>query len=97
MINIGVRVKNQVIRVLIKIIICEILARVIVNVIRRLKLTNIQISKNFHTKKVCLINQHDENKIRVNEKSHKNIAIHQIEYVAVKDFSFKKNNGVNPL
>ena len=29
------------IRVLIKIIICEILARVIVNVIRRLKLTNI--------------------------------------------------------
>ena len=41
MINIGVRVKNEIIRVLIKIILCEILAIVIVNVTRRVKLTNI--------------------------------------------------------
>ena len=53
MINISVRVKNQMVRVLIKIIICEILAPVIVNVARRVKLTNIQISQNFHTEKAA--------------------------------------------
>ena len=44
------------IRVLIKIVTCEILALVIVNVTRRVELTNIYISKNFNTKKVCFIN-----------------------------------------
>ena len=33
----------------------------------------------------------------INEKSHKNIVIYQIEYVPVKDLSFKKNNSLNPL
>ena len=40
MINVGVRVKNYMISVLVKMIICEILARVIVNVIKGVKLTN---------------------------------------------------------
>ena len=39
----------------------------------------------------------DENKIKINEKSHKNIVIYQIKHVPVKDLSFKKNNSVNPL
>ena len=39
----------------------------------------------------------DENKIKINEKSHKNIVIYQIEYVPVKFLSFKKNNSVNLL
>ena len=37
------------------------------------------------------------NKIKINEKSHKNIVIYPIEYVPVKDLSFEKNNSVNPL
>ena len=41
MINVGVRVKNYMISVLVKMIICEILAQVIVNVIKGVKLTNI--------------------------------------------------------
>ena len=39
----------------------------------------------------------DDFKIKINEKSHKNIVIYQIKYVPVKDLSFKKNNSVNPL
>ena len=39
----------------------------------------------------------DPNKIKINEKSHKNIVIYQIEYVPVKDLSHEKNNSANPL
>ena len=50
MINIGVRVKNQIIRVFIKMIIREILARVIANITRCVKLADIQILKMCHAK-----------------------------------------------
>ena len=33
------------------------------------------------------------NKIKINEKSHKNIAFYPTEYVRVKDLSFEKNNS----
>ena len=32
----------------------------------------------------------DPNKIKINKKSHKNIFTYRIEYVPVKDISFKK-------
>ena len=50
MIYVGVRVKNKMIGVFVKMTVCEILALVIVNVIRHVKLTNIYILKNFHAK-----------------------------------------------
>ena len=50
MIYVGVRVKNKMIGVFVKMTVCEILSLVIVNVIRHVKLTNIYILKNFHAK-----------------------------------------------
>ena len=39
----------------------------------------------------------DVNKIKINDKSHKNSVIYQIECVPVKDLTFKKSNNVNTL
>ena len=48
MMNVGISVKNQMIEVLVKMIICGILARLIVNVIQHVKLVNIEILKIVH-------------------------------------------------
>ena len=57
--------------------------------------------KKFSYKKVLLdklaLACEDANKFKINEKSHTNIVIYQIEYAPVKGLSFKKNNSVNPL
>ena len=39
----------------------------------------------------------DPNKIKINEKSNKNIVIYQIGYVSIKDLSYKKYSSVNLL
>ena len=39
----------------------------------------------------------DSNKIKIDEKSYKNIIIYYIGYVTVKDFSYAKVNSGNPL
>ena len=84
------------IRLLIKIIICEILARMIVWYhMWYLDLTKFSYKKGLLYKLALACK--DENKIKINEKSHKNIVIYQIEYVPVKFLSFKKNNSVNLL
>ena len=38
-----------------------------------------------------------ENKIKVDEKSYKNILIYHIEFVIIKDFSYRTINSVNTL
>ena len=43
------------------------------------------------------IKNHDPNKIKVDEKSHKNILIYCIGYVMVKGLRFVKISSVNPL
>ena len=48
MMNVGISVKNQIIEVLVKMIICGILTRLIVNVIQHVKLVNIEILKIVH-------------------------------------------------
>ena len=53
--NVGVSVKNQMIGVFIKMITCEILAHVIVNVQRHVQLTNIYILKIVRAKNVFRI------------------------------------------
>ena len=84
------------IRVLIKIVICEILARMIVWYhMWYLDLTKFSYKKGLLYKLALACK--DKNKIKINENSHKNIVIYQIEYVHAKDLSFKKNNSVNPL
>ena len=39
----------------------------------------------------------DQNKIKTDEKSYKNIFIYYIEYVTVKKLSYAKINNVSPL
>ena len=39
----------------------------------------------------------DSDKIKIDEKSYKNIFIYHIEYVTVKDLSYTANNSVNHL
>ena len=39
----------------------------------------------------------DPNKIKIEEKSHKNILIYYIGYVTIKDLCYVKINSVNPL
>ena len=39
----------------------------------------------------------DPNKIKNDEKSHKNISIYCIGYVTIKDLSYVKFNSINPL
>ena len=39
----------------------------------------------------------DPNKIKINEKSNKNIVIYQIGYVSIKDLSYEKYSSVNLL
>ena len=39
----------------------------------------------------------DPNKIKIDEKSHKNILIYYIGYVTIKDSKFSKINSVNSL
>ena len=39
----------------------------------------------------------DPNKIKIDEKSYRNILIYYIEYVTIKDSKYVKINRVNPL
>ena len=43
------------------------------------------------------IKNFDPNNIKIDEKSYKNILIHYIEYVAIKDSKYVKINSVNLL
>ena len=38
----------------------------------------------------------DPNKIKIDEKSHKNVLIYYIGYVTIKDLCYAKINSVNP-
>ena len=55
MMNVGVSVKNEMIGILAKIIICRILVHVITSVIRHVKLINIKSLKIIHAKNVYLM------------------------------------------
>ena len=56
MANAGVSVNSSMIGVLVKIIICKILVREILNVISHVKFTNVLILKIAHAKNVYLVN-----------------------------------------
>ena len=43
------------------------------------------------------IKSFDPNKIKIDEKSYKNILIYHIGYVTIKDSKYLKINSVNPL
>ena len=43
------------------------------------------------------INDFDSNLLKIDKKSHKNIAIYYIEYITMKDSDYLKINSVNPL
>ena len=43
------------------------------------------------------IKKFDPNKIKIDEKSYKNVLIYFIEYVTIKDLKYVKINGVDPL
>ena len=58
MMNVEVSVKNQMMEVLVKMIMCGIVARVIVNAIEHVKLINIQVLKIVHWKEICLVNKY---------------------------------------
>ena len=45
---------------------------------------------------MIIIQNPDPNKIKINEKSYKNILIYYTGYVTIKDSCNKKNNIVNP-
>ena len=44
---------------------------------------------------IIIIKSFDPNKIKINEKSNKNIAIYFMEYVMIKDSRFLKINSIN--
>ena len=43
------------------------------------------------------INDFDSNLLKIDKKSHKNIAIYYIEYITMKDSDYLTINTVNPL
>ena len=43
------------------------------------------------------IKNFDPNKIKIDEKSYKNVLIYFIEYVTIKDLKYVKINSVDPL
>ena len=43
------------------------------------------------------INDFDSNLLKIDKKSHKNIATYYIEYITMKDSDYLKINSVNPL
>ena len=46
---------------------------------------------------IAIINNFDSNKIKIDEKSYKNIFIYYIGYVTIKDLKYVKVNSVNFL
>ena len=63
----------------------------------RLKEIDIKNCTNYFFNDMLNIKILNPNKIRVDEKSVKNILIYYIVYMAVKDLSYAIINGVNPL
>ena len=64
--NVAMGVKNQMIGVRVKMIICGILTHAILIVMRYVKLKNIQVSKIAHVKNVSLVSKCQHMKIRLN-------------------------------
>ena len=54
--NVGIRVENQIIEVLVKMVICEIVARSILNAIKHVNFMNIQILRMAYAKNISLAN-----------------------------------------
>ena len=50
-----------------------------------------------HFNNIISIKQFDPNKIKLDEKSYKNILIYYVGYVMIKDLKYVRINSVNPL
>ena len=63
----------------------------------KLKDTNIKNHTYYYFDDIINIKNFDLNKIKIDEKSYKNILINYIRYVTIKDTEYLKINCVNPF